>query len=116
MKWIVLTSLAIIAAMFTWGYLASSRADGLVCSPAAEALKVAKDKFQAEPAFDGKSVGGQPVVVVVSPGGKWWMFLQQGPNLCLAAMGAMNLAPETDKPKTAAPALLQPHGLRWVNG
>ncbi len=117
MKWIVLTSLAIIAAMFTWGYLASSRAaDGLQCWAAAEALKIAKDMYQMVPAFDGKSAGGQPVIVVMSPKGAWGMFLQQGPKLCAIANGDVKLAPVTDKPNTSAPALLQPHGLRWVNG
>ncbi len=117
MKYIVAASLAVIAAMFLWGYMSASRAaDGLQCWLAAEALKIAKDQYQMVPAFDGKSAGGQPVVVVMSPKGAWGMFLQQGPKLCAVANGDVKLAPVTDKPKTSVPALLQPHGLRWVNG
>ncbi len=116
MKYIVAASLAIIAAMFAWGYMSASRADGLVCDPVAEVLKGALEKYHEAPVFDGATISGGPVIITMGPDGSWTMFLVQPGKLCGIAAGKLTAVPAPDaKPKTSAP-LLMPHGLRWVRG
>ncbi len=117
MKYIVAASLAIIAAMFAWGYMSASRAEGLVCDPAAEVLKGALEKYHEAPVFDGATISGGPVIITMGPDGSWTMFLVQPGKLCGIAAGKLTAGvPAPDKPETSGSSLLLPHGLRMVKG